>query len=99
MASGYAYRKFRFNYVKNNPLCEICKRKGLTVAGEELDHIIPRYKAPELKWDTANVQHLCTPCHIEKTRRENRERQSTSPEHVRWFQFLEVQNDQVNITT
>ena len=53
------------------PLCRICKANGFIVSGEELDHIVPLSKGGKLM-DEKNVQHLCKPCHEEKSRGENR---------------------------
>jgi len=45
-----------------------CRRCGDW--GKEVDHIVP-IRAGGAMWDENNLQVLCTPCHIEKTRFEH----------------------------
>ena len=66
--TGRPYRRIR-DRVRLRPLCSLCEAKGLTVAGAEVDHII-RIRDGGAEHDPANLQHLCRPCHAEKTRRE-----------------------------
>jgi len=47
------------------PLCPMCKAKGITTVGRELDHIKPRAFGGDNSDD--NMQLLCSPCHIQKT--------------------------------
>ncbi len=54
--------------MRRNPLCEQCKREGLTVASAELDHIVPVFYGIEYFWKQDNWQALCRDCHIKKTR-------------------------------
>jgi 5-methylcytosine-specific restriction endonuclease McrA len=47
------------------PLCPMCKTKGITTPGTELDHIKPRVFGGNNSDD--NMQLLCRPCHDDKT--------------------------------
>ena len=55
--------------------CRICRRWG-----GEVDHVVPVSRGGS-EWDSANLQCLCSACHIEKTRRENR---AGSPAQEAW---------------
>ena len=69
--SSYKYRMFRKRMRNQEPLCRICKTKGIIKAGKELDHIVPLSKGGALMSEN-NVQHLCKECHDEKSDAENR---------------------------
>jgi len=63
------WRRTRNRYIKANPLCEEHSRKGETVAGQCVDHIIQMTKGgPEL--DESNLQTLCNSCHAKKNGQE-----------------------------
>ena len=49
------------------PLCRACRKRGLTVAAECVDHIEPVHLRPDLAFATWNLQPLCRACHEEKT--------------------------------
>jgi len=49
-------------------LCQECRRKGVTLIGSQVDHIIPLWKGGSD--DDSNKELLCTPCHDAKTARE-----------------------------
>ena len=55
------------------PLCLVCQAQGFTVAGAEVDHIVPLSQGGALM-DRGNLQHLCTRCHDRKTQRQRRRR-------------------------
>lgn len=48
-----------------HPLCEECKRKGLVVPAEVVDHIIP-WPICEDFFDESNLQSLCAGCNTLK---------------------------------
>lgn len=50
---------------EENPLCVMCKAKGIIKESEVTDHIVP---APICKdfWDKSNWQALCKKCNAEK---------------------------------
>lgn len=60
------WRKTRKLYLKNNPLCVMCKEKGLLVNGNVVDHVIPIKKGGE-PLDLHNLQTLCFKCHSSKS--------------------------------
>jgi len=61
-------------YLKAHPFCRHCEDEDRTVLAEELDHVIPVWKRPDLFWDRSNWQGLCTPHHYAKSDEEARER-------------------------
>ena len=66
----HKWRKFRKNYLAENPLCVKCGR-----AATRLDHIVPlKFKKATMEdiFDESNLQSLCASCEIEKTRADNR---------------------------
>jgi 5-methylcytosine-specific restriction protein A len=76
-ARGYDARWQRFvdpkggGYRARYPLCKHCLDKGLYVASEVVDHIIPMAQGGA-KYDEENLQALCKSCHDKKTAKENR---------------------------
>lgn len=54
-------REFR----KSHPLCENCKKKGLIVPSQVVDHIVPVALCEDF-WDETNWQALCQHCNLEK---------------------------------
>lgn len=74
-ARGSAYRRgygrkwaaFRVRFLRENPLCVRCKQDGLTVAANQVDHIIPHRGDKTLFWQLSNLQPLCHSCHSRKT--------------------------------
>lgn len=48
-----------------HPVCEECRRKGITKAAEITDHIIPALVCPD-PWDKSNWQSLCKSCNLGK---------------------------------
>ena len=65
------YLRRRARYMREHPGCAICEKEGVVMGSEELDHIIPLLKRPDLAGDEGNWQALCRPCHEEKTLSEN----------------------------
>ena len=63
------WRNLRNAYRNENPICEECKRQGITTPMAIVDHIIPISKDGSA-WDWKNLQSLCTPCHNSKSRKE-----------------------------
>jgi len=58
---GYSWRKIRNRYIKRNPFCEECKKKGLLVLAEEVHHILPLSKGGNNS--ETNLMSLCKSCH------------------------------------
>lgn len=50
---------------REEPLCRACLAKGLSVATEEVDHIVPLSRGGSN--DRSNMQGLCEPCHKAKS--------------------------------
>jgi len=61
-----AWRKFRAWYIKQHPLCEVCKRNGKLVSAYLVDHIV-EIKDGGDKLSADNAQSLCCRCHAQKT--------------------------------
>lgn len=73
------YRRERERFLTAHPFCAWCRKQGLTVGAEELDHIEPCWKAPKRFWDRSNWQGLCRECHELKTLDEFYERNPKDP--------------------
>lgn len=54
---------------RDNHLCQDCLKVGMYRTGNQIDHIKPARKNPELFWDPDNLQVLCMRCHTAKTRK------------------------------
>ena len=63
------WRKVRMIVLKNEPLCRVCKLKGLTVEATEVDHIIPLFVGGK-PFDISNLQPICFECHVLKSSNE-----------------------------
>jgi 5-methylcytosine-specific restriction protein A len=58
----------RKQVLASQPICAVCDNNLAT----EVDHVVPLDLGGS-EYDPANLQPICSPCHIEKTRREWRE--------------------------
>ena len=78
---GYTYQwqQARERFLRANPLCVYCKRKGKLTAASVVDHIIP-HRGDQARFnDKTNWQSMCKPCHdIDKAREERGSRQRQS---------------------
>jgi 5-methylcytosine-specific restriction enzyme A len=64
----YRWKKARAAYLREHPLCVICKRTGKIQVASVVDHKIPHRGNEELFWDAEhNWQSLCKSCHDSKT--------------------------------
>lgn len=72
---GHRWRRYRAAFLRRNPLCRRCLRKGITAAACEVDHVRP-VSGPDdpLFWKPSNHQALCKPCHSRKTQAEDKGR-------------------------
>jgi 5-methylcytosine-specific restriction protein A len=68
------WRRVRLLHLKDEPLCRHCASKGLVVAADMVDHIVPLTVNPDGKYDDSNLQSLCNACHGRKTMKERRAR-------------------------
>lgn len=62
------WRELRTIKLINNPLCERCEKKGLTVAAEDIHHIdsFTKYEGNQrlyVAYDYNNLESLCKKCH------------------------------------
>ena len=65
---GRAWKRIRDRFIKVNPLCEECKRKGKLTKAQEVHHILPLARGGT--HDESNLMSICTPCHSSITARE-----------------------------
>lgn len=56
---GWDWWNLRRAYLKQHPLCQDC---NVHIA-EEVHHVIPRSKRPDLTLDSSNLRALCAKCH------------------------------------
>lgn len=66
-ARGYdsTWRKVRLAVLREEPLCRLCKGRGLIVPAEHVDHILALNNGGTS--ERSNLQPLCVPCHSRKT--------------------------------
>jgi 5-methylcytosine-specific restriction protein A len=67
------WRAVRASVLRNNPLCVACEASGGLVAAQVVDHVVPIKDGGE-RFDAANLQPLCVPCHNRKTAAERASR-------------------------
>jgi 5-methylcytosine-specific restriction protein A len=65
------WKHTRMIHLSRQPLCVMCEALGLLVAGQIVDHIIPRSQGGA-DCDPSNLQTLCKRHHNIKTKREQR---------------------------
>ena len=53
------WQRARLVYLKEHPLCTMCRAQGYTVQAKVVDHIVPHKGDPRLFWDRGNWQPLC----------------------------------------
>lgn len=58
---GNNWHRIRNAYFKEHQYCEICKRNGKLVIGEQVHHIIPLKEGGSNEW--SNLMTLCRCCH------------------------------------
>lgn len=65
MAGLYDYRwqKARLRFLRVNPLCVMCAKRGITRLATVVDHVIPHKGDEQLFWDETNWQALCATHH------------------------------------
>ena len=62
------WRLIRQLYIKEHPVCEVCEKKGIVKAVEEVHHIIPLSEGGTHSDD--NLMSLCKSCHSKITAKE-----------------------------
>jgi 5-methylcytosine-specific restriction enzyme A len=58
-----AWKKFRLSKLRNDPLCERCKRAGKVVAASHVHHKIELRDDWSRRLDWDNTESLCPSCH------------------------------------
>ena len=68
---GHEWRKASRRFLRENPLCVLCRQAGKMRASEVTDHIVPHKGDMAVFWDRTNWQALCRRCHSRKTAKED----------------------------
>lgn len=64
--SSRAWRAARAVQLAKHPLCTACKTEGRLTAATMVDHVTEIKQGGD-RFDPANMQSLCAPCHARKT--------------------------------
>lgn len=65
----------RHRVLSRDPLCTMCLGRGHLTPAQEVDHIHPLHTGGSN--DLSNLQGICIPCHVDKTRRDMGRRPAT----------------------
>ena len=71
------WKKLRDDWLRQHPLCDECKRNGITEAATCVHHVTPvesgrtDRECEQLAYSWSNLQSLCYQCHAEIHRAEN----------------------------
>lgn len=68
------WQNLRALQLTREPLCEECRRHGVVEPAAQVDHVLGLVLRPDLAYDLANCQSLCTACHARKSAAERRAR-------------------------
>jgi 5-methylcytosine-specific restriction enzyme A len=71
------WRKARLAHLARQPLCQECMRQGRVVEARIVHHIQERLDRPDLAFDRANLESLCSPCHTRGHARKRNEHGET----------------------
>ncbi|MFN0168677.1 MAG: HNH endonuclease [Bryobacteraceae bacterium] len=63
---GKRWESIRALVLAEEPICRVCRREW----SQEVDHIEPAARRPDLHYVRSNLQGICRGCHREKTYRE-----------------------------
>lgn len=77
------WKSLRDRKFKQDSLCQDCKDNGFMREGHDVDHVIEIKDDWSRRLDITNLRTLCRACHVTKTIRVRKERQST-PTLSRW---------------
>jgi 5-methylcytosine-specific restriction endonuclease McrA len=72
-----AWKRCRLAKLAKDPLCERCRIRGLAVAAQHVHHRIDLKDEWSLRYDLANLESLCQPCHSAETIRRQRHEPQT----------------------
>lgn len=77
------WRKLRETYMKQNPLCEECLKKGKVTPASSVHHLASPFKTGEVNrtlfLDYNNLQSICHECHAEI---HNKEQGHITPQEI-----------------
>lgn len=62
------WRRIARHQKRTEPLCRMCKAKGIITIATEADHVVPHKGDPQLFWNGA-LQSLCHLCHARDKQR------------------------------
>jgi 5-methylcytosine-specific restriction protein A len=65
---GQLWRKIRNRFLKEHPLCEICKREGKLTPAKQVHHVVPLANGGTN--EESNLMSLCASCHSTITAKE-----------------------------
>jgi hypothetical protein len=57
----------RVQVLRDEPVCRACAAAGRTELATQVDHVVAVRALPDLAYDHANLQPLCTVCHAAKS--------------------------------
>jgi 5-methylcytosine-specific restriction enzyme A len=60
---GRKWKAARAEFLRQNPRCVYCARRGVQTRATVVDHVYPHRGVWGLFWNRNNWQPLCTPCH------------------------------------
>lgn len=63
------WRELRTEILRRDPICRLQYDCCIQVS-TEVDHIVNREAAPDLRYEPGNLQGVCPPCHARKTQSE-----------------------------
>jgi 5-methylcytosine-specific restriction protein A len=61
--NSVGWKAMRAAVRREEPLCRLCKAKGIYRPSQEVDHIIPINQRRDLALVRSNLRALCLPCH------------------------------------
>ncbi len=67
--STSAWRQLRWDVLRADPFCGVCRAAGRRTVAIDIDHIVKHDGDPTRFWDRGNLQGLCKACHTAKTAR------------------------------
>lgn len=79
-----AWKALRERKLKQDPLCEVCKANGFIREGKDIDHVVEIKDDFSLRLDITNLRTNCRSCHMAKTARARKERESKNVGRTGW---------------
>lgn len=67
---GYKWQQARAQFLREHPLCVMCRADGQVTAATVVDHIVPHRGDQSLFWRRSNWQSLCATHHSRDKQRE-----------------------------